>query len=68
MFAAADPAAPANLVATAGNAKVDLTWVANAAADNVTGYNVYRGTTATTITEKLNTAPKPTPTNGHNYY
>lgn len=37
------PAAPANLVATAGNAQVSLTWTASSGA---TSYNVYRGATA----------------------
>ncbi|TLX93313.1 MAG: hypothetical protein E6K91_08785, partial [Thaumarchaeota archaeon] len=40
------PSAPQNLVATAGNAQVGLTW--NAPSSNggatITGYNVYRGT------------------------
>ncbi|RDC58810.1 Ig-like domain-containing protein [Adhaeribacter pallidiroseus] len=49
------PNAPTNVKATAGNSKVDLTWAANATTDNVTGYNMYRGTSATTVTEKMNT-------------
>ncbi len=36
------PAAPTNLVATPGNARVTLTWTASASA---TSYKVYRGTT-----------------------
>ncbi|QNF33138.1 gliding motility-associated C-terminal domain-containing protein [Adhaeribacter swui] len=50
------PAAPGNLTATAGNAKADLSWTANNAADNVTGYNVYRGTAANAVNTKLNTS------------
>ena len=37
------PAAPTNLAASAGNAKVSLTWTASTGA---TSYNVYRGTTS----------------------
>ena len=37
------PAAPTNLVATAGNAQISLTWTASSGA---TSYSVYRGTTA----------------------
>ncbi len=36
------PATPTGLTATAGNASISLHWTANAAGDNVTGYNVYR--------------------------
>jgi fibronectin type 3 domain-containing protein len=37
------PAAPTNVVASAGNAQVSLTWNASAGA---TGYNIYRATTS----------------------
>ncbi|MCC9135896.1 gliding motility-associated C-terminal domain-containing protein [Pontibacter silvestris] len=50
------PSAPAQVTALSDNAKVELTWEGNAAAENVTGYNVYRGTTANTVNEKLNTS------------
>ena len=36
------PAAPTGLTATGQVGAISLTWSANAAADNVTGYNVYR--------------------------
>jgi hypothetical protein len=36
------PAAPTGLVATPGIGSVTLSWAANPAADNVTGYKVYR--------------------------
>jgi hypothetical protein len=39
----APPAAPTNLVATAGNAQVTLSWSASSGATN---YNVYRGTSS----------------------
>jgi hypothetical protein len=41
------PVAPANLAATAGNAQVALSWSASAGA---TSYNLYRGTSSTTLT------------------
>jgi hypothetical protein len=45
--APAVPAAPTNLAATAGNAQVSLTWTASTGA---TGYKVYRGMTASSLT------------------
>jgi hypothetical protein len=50
------PAAPAGLTATAGDARVNLTWNANADTD-LAGYNVYRSTS-----EQVNTSG--TPLNG----
>ncbi len=41
--AGTSPAAPANLIATAGNAQATLSWIASAGA---TGYNVKRSTTS----------------------
>ncbi len=42
------PSAPQNLVATAGNAQIVLTWSApsNNGGESITGYKVYRGTTS----------------------
>jgi subtilisin family serine protease len=47
------PAAPTNLTATAGDARVDLTWTSNTESD-LAGYNVYRSTTSGGSYSKLN--------------
>jgi len=72
------PPAPQNLVVTAGNAQVTLKW--NAPSSNggaaITGYNVYRGTTAggegtTAITSVSGSTTSYTDTgltNGNKYY
>ncbi|TLX81926.1 MAG: hypothetical protein E6L00_05020 [Thaumarchaeota archaeon] len=70
------PSAPQNLVATAGNAKVTLTW--NAPLSNggstITGYNVYRDTFSGAKTLLTSVPASPTSytdstvTNGQKYY
>lgn len=64
------PAVPANLVATAGNAVVTLTWTAST---NATGYNVKRSTTQGGPYTQLAAPTTPTytdsaVTNGTKYY
>jgi hypothetical protein len=50
------PAAPQNLVATAGDSSVSLTWTANAESD-IAGYNVFRSTSSPVpLTSPLNGA------------
>jgi len=46
--APSDPTAPQNLLATAGNASVSLSWSAPSSngGSSITGYNVYRGTSS----------------------
>jgi N-acetylneuraminic acid mutarotase len=65
------PSAPTSLTATAGDAKVDLSW---GAVTGATGYNVYRSTTSggtyTKIAEGITatTYTDSTVTNGTTYY
>lgn len=49
------PAAPSGLAATAGNASVDLTWMANGESD-LAGYNLFRSTTTGGPYTKVNGA------------
>ncbi len=64
------PAAPANVVANAGNAKVVLTW---SPATNATSYQIFRGTSSGTVTTSVATVTRLTYsdsglTNGTAYY
>jgi len=66
----AAPPAPTNLVATAGNAQVSLTWTASSGA---TSYNIYRATTSGTETllqsgVSSTTFTDSSVTNGTTYY
>ena len=51
------PDAPTGLAATVDSAKVNLTWTGSTASD-VTGYNVYRSSTAGGTAEKLTSTPE----------
>src|SRR2546421_13012185 len=48
LFRSSPPSAPTNLVATAGNAQVGLTWQAPGSngGSSITNYKIYRGTTS----------------------
>src|SRR3989440_11876818 len=48
LFRSSPPSAPTNLVATAGNAQVGLTWQAPGSngGSAITNYKIYRGTTS----------------------
>ena len=68
--ATSKPSAPANLVATAGNARVSLTWNASTGA---TSYNIYDSTTSGSTYTKIGTAANVNYTvtgltNGTKYY
>ncbi|MGH7979812.1 MAG: hypothetical protein ACREE6_10590, partial [Limisphaerales bacterium] len=54
--AAAQPVAPTNILVFSGDQSVILHWDTDASA-NVTGYNVYRATTATGPFTQRNTSP-----------
>jgi hypothetical protein len=68
------PAIPTGLVATAGDARVTLDWNDNAASDQVTRYQVYRSTSATSGFVKIADGPTTSAyadvglTNGTTYY
>jgi len=75
------PAAPASLVAVAGNGQVSLTWTApttnadGSALTDLLGYEIYRSTSATGTYSQVNTADiltasytDTTVTNGTTYY
>jgi fibronectin type 3 domain-containing protein len=75
---AARPGAPIELTATRGNAQVTLSWTAPASdgGSQVSGYNVFEGTTAdlsgsapvTTVTGAATTVTLPGLVNGTTYY
>jgi fibronectin type 3 domain-containing protein len=71
-----DPVAPQNLVATAGDGVVDLTWDANTTDGDLLSYNVYRSVTSpVSLTTSFASVPAGTETysdstavNGTTYY
>ena len=77
-LSASAPSAPQNLIATAGNSQVSLSWSAssNNGGSTITGYNVYRGTTSggegttpiATVSGSTLTFTDTGLTNGQTYY